>query len=458
MKDALERTRRLLVLGIGRTGKATCHFGLKQKWEVCAIEENTNPQSLAAAKELEREGVKVLFQPIQETDPGSFDLIVPSPGVPLPEAFLQKVSASQKEILSEIELAYRCFPHKHIVGVTGTNGKTTTVQLIHHMLCALGKDSVLCGNIGTPFIEIAPGMRPEQIVVLEISSFQLEHIKRFKPRVAVYLNIAQDHLDRHQSFEDYFHLKTRLFQNASGEDTAVLYAEDEKIRALSSRFPGKTLFFSLSDHSGPGAFIEGERIFFRVVNKTKELGMVSTLPYRTLPFLENALAALCAVAPTIPPEKAIQTLKRFRLSPHRLEVVTTIAGISFINDSKATNPHAVRGALLSMEGKVVLILGGKGKGLSYDSLFSLLQEKAKSIVLIGEERHKLKKVLSQLDLPLIEADSMKEAVHRAFQQALPDATVLFSPGCTSFDWYENYEERGDDFKKEVKALVAERKA
>ena len=350
------------------------------------------------------------------------DLMVVSPGV-RPDALPIKLARARKiPIISELELAYTMCPAP-IIAVTGTSGKTTTTTLIGEMLKAGGFDAIVCGNIGNPFSGEIKKIKKDSVVVLEVSSFQLEFIDKFKPKVSVILNISDNHLDRHKDMEEYITAKCRIFLNQSAEDVLLLNKNDEL----------------LSEISG---IVKGPRVEF--FNEYKDFGAKHKI------LNEDFLAAMSAasIMGVINEAKMLKVLKNFKGIEHRLEHVANVSGVDFVNDSKATTISSVGWALKSLEENIVLIMGGRYKGGDFGLLKPLVKQKVDYIISIGEARPQIKSGLSGVK-PIFEANSFSEAVSEGFKKAKKGGRVLLSPGCSSFDMFKNYEERGKIFKELV---------
>jgi UDP-N-acetylmuramoylalanine--D-glutamate ligase len=354
-------------------------------------------------------------------------------------------------VIGEIELAAR-FIRQPIVAVTGTNGKTTTTELIGAMLAASGRRVFVGGNIGRPLIEYVDAGMPAEIVVAEISSFQLDTIETFRPAVGVWLNISADHLDRHASVEAYAAAKMRLFENQDAQDLAVLNAADPVIAARAACIRSRKLFFNTAA-PGPGAAgLNGAALILRLPDREPVRLDLARFRLRGAHNAENAsAAALAALAAGAHPEGIQAALDAFLPAAHRLETIATIDGVEYVNDSKATNVDAVRRALESFSSPVVLIMGGVDKGGDFNLLQDVVRRRGRGLVLLGGSRDILRAALGGL-LPTREAAGMREAVHAAQAMAAAGDAVLLAPGCASFDRYANYQERGEDFRRAVMEL------
>jgi UDP-N-acetylmuramoylalanine--D-glutamate ligase len=385
------------------------------------------------------------------------DFAVVSPGVPTSAPIVQHYLGAGKKVYSEIEVAswFNCRP---TIGITGSNGKTTVTRWLDHLLDTADAEHEMAGNIGRAFSEIADQNDEDcaNPVVLEISSFQLDHIDEFHPTVGVLLNITPDHLDRYEnSLEQYAAAKFRLFEHQTDEEWLVYNYDDpmikQRVEQLQQMDPHpRLLAFSKEDSGLEGAFVRDHQIMFRI-NKHEEVLMpADELSLRGSHNLHNGLAtALAARATEIKNEHIRESLKSFEGVEHRLELVRVLDGVSYINDSKATNVNAVWYALDSIPKPIVLILGGRDKGNDYTEIRPLIRERVEAIVAIGESKDKIKTELENCVPALVEAQSMEEAVRLAKQRSVKGSTVLLSPACASFDMFESYEDRGNVFKRAV---------
>jgi UDP-N-acetylmuramoylalanine--D-glutamate ligase len=368
--------------------------------------------------------------------------------------------------MGEVELASR-FIKEPIVAVTGTNGKTTTTELLGQMLKNSGISVFVGGNIGKPLIEYAGSDQKKQVVVAEISSFQLDTIASFRAKVSVLLNITADHLDRYPNFEAYADSKMRVFKNQQSDDVAVLNGSDPLIRAKTKAIKSQQLFFPVLETNEQGAILNGKKIILNLTKLEKinpeirnlqstirNRGYLDIAKFRLLGRhnFENACAAsLAALASGATLEGIQKTLDQFKGLAHRLELVANVNGVDYYNDSKATNVDGVLRALDSFSKPVVLLMGGRDKGSNFSVLQDHIRAHVKELIVMGEATEAIRAALGQL-LPTKVAASMQEAVTTAFQDAASEDVVLFSPGCASFDWYSNYAERGDDFRRTVEEI------
>jgi len=380
---------------------------------------------------------------------------VVSPGVPVDAPALVQARNLGEPVIGEIELAARFLPGP-IIAITGSNGKTTTTTLVGEIMTAGGFSALVGGNIGTPAISLAERAKPETVIVLEVSSFQLETIQTFRPKVAVVLNVTPDHLDRHRTFEAYVDAKARIFENQGAADYAVLNADDPTCVALAARTKAQVFWFSRQKEVQRGAWVREGTILFRDASGQREIMLVSEIPLKGAHNLENVLAAVCAgVLMGCGPEKIRLAVREFKAVEHRLEFVATIRGVDYYNDSKATNVDATIKALESFPANLHLILGGKDKGSDYSVLNDLLRQRVKRVYTIGSAAAKIEsQIVSAKDggPEIVPAETLENAVHKAHAVAEPGDVVLLAPACASFDQFKNYEHRGQVFKETVKAL------
>ncbi|KPK40841.1 MAG: hypothetical protein AMJ78_06795, partial [Omnitrophica WOR_2 bacterium SM23_29] len=350
-------------------------------------------------------------------------------------------------IISEIELGYLCCGAP-IVAITGTNGKSTVTTLIGEILKKAGVDVVVCGNLGNPFCDEMPNIKSNSIVVLEVSSFQLEKVKEFKPYISVLLNISQNHFDRHPDLNSYINAKAQIFRNQNSSDWTILNYDDELLREFKGKTKANVLYFSRTKKI-VGAYLDSNLLVISANGIEQILCDISELKIKGGHNVENALASLC-VATTlgIAPQHITDAVKDFKGLEHRYEYVTSIDSIDFINDSKSTTVLSTMRALEACDRPVILIAGGKDKGSDFRKARSMLASKVKSMVLIGTSKGKIKEDLRSV-VSITEANSMEEAVKIAYFNAVEGDAVLLSPMCASFDMFKNFEERGKVFKEAV---------
>jgi UDP-N-acetylmuramoylalanine--D-glutamate ligase len=379
------------------------------------------------------------------------DFVVVSPGIPLSLPFFEISRKAGIPVIAEIELAYRHLKGK-IIGITGSNGKTTTTTLVADLLNGAGLQAHAAGNIGTPLIGFAADSKTSDFYSVELSSFQLESIRDFRPFIGSILNLTPDHMDRYAGFEDYAAAKQRLFMNQEQTDFAVLNADDPRTAAMATKLRAEPVLFSRARIAGHGAFVRNDRVIFRNEQGEKDLFAVSAIGLKGLHNRENVLAA-CAMAilAGVPPESLEENVRKFKGVEHRIEWVSEINGVQYYNDSKATNVDAAIKALESFPGGILLIAGGRDKAGDFSALRTLVRERVKHLVLIGEAAEKIRKALSGV-ADISEASSMTEAVSMCRSRARSGDIVLLAPACASFDMFDNYEHRGRIFKEAVRSM------
>jgi UDP-N-acetylmuramoylalanine--D-glutamate ligase len=460
------RNKKVVVVGLGRTGLATARF-LHQQGARVLVSDTADENQLGDSVRMLREmGIALELGPHRPASFQNADGIVVSPGVPHTIGPVVQAKSRDIPVMGEVELASR-FIKEPIIAVTGTNGKTTTTELLGQMLKNSGIQVFVGGNIGNPLIEYVGSGQKMQIVVAEISSFQLDTIDSFRPNISVLLNITADHLDRYPHFEAYVDSKIRVFRNQQADDVAVLNGSDPLVRAKTESIKSQRLFFPTLEANEQGAILNGKRIILNL-DKLKQIESKIRNPQSTIhnqKYLdiskirlqgrhnyENACAAgLAALAAGATLEGIQKALERFKGLPHRLEHVATINSVQYYNDSKATNVDGVLRALDCFAKPVLLLMGGRDKGSNFSVLADRIREQARELIVMGEAAEPIRSALGQL-LPTKVAFSMEDAVTTAFRDAKPGDVVLLSPGCASFDWYNNYAERGDDFRAAVDKL------
>ena len=450
--------KRALVLGLGRSGVAAARLLAGRGARVIGVDNADNEALQTVAKTLRVQGVEVRLG-VGQPGQVAADLAVLSPGFPPQNALLRAVENAGVPVISELELGFRFCPCP-VVAISGTNGKTTTTELCAAVLQAGGMAAPAAGNIGRAFCDLlsrggAKSAEPERLdaMVLEVSSFQLERIERFRPRVSVMLNVTPDHLDRYASMRDYAAAKERVFMNQQPEDLAVVNADCLADFASLRRpdAPRLVVFSARGRREGCAMWLEGTRIFSAQTGGM--LDMMST-HLRGPHNAENIMSALAVgEAFNVPLEVARRAIAAYRPLPHRCEFVAEIDGVSYINDSKATNTDAVEKALVGIDRPVVLIAGGKDKGFDFAVLNEILRRKVKLAVLIGDTREKLAAAWSPA-VCCVEADTLEAAVRTAQENARRGDVVLLSPACSSFDMFKSYEDRGEQFKQIVRTLAS----
>jgi len=430
------------VLGAGLSGAAAALL-LKAEGANVTVLDSADENKLlkSTIDNLRAQGIRVICGSAADQDSGKYDFVLASPGIDPASALAQNFSSRKIDIVGELELGWRSC-ETPVIAVTGTNGKTTTTEMLAQMLNDCGQKTIACGNIGKPLSEVAREKIKYDVLTVEVSSFQLETIQTFHPSIALWLNFAPDHLDRYRSVAEYRAAKLRLFENQTADDVAIVNAV-ESLPELRAR---KVTFSAYSNRAdfrlAEGAIVFENKPVLRL-NQTKLRGSHN---------IENLMATLAAGhARGLAFEKMVPPLCAYEPRPHRCEFVRQIGGVDYINDSKATNLDAVEKALLAQSKPVVLIAGGKDKGFTFEPLRKLVKEKVRSTILIGEMADRIARdwdgaVKTEL------ANSLADAVERARATAKSGEVVLFSPGTSSFDMFKSYADRGDQFRALVQAI------
>jgi len=440
------KNRRYLVAGAARSGAAAAEFLVKYGAEVTVSDIKKESDIPEMADSLKSLGVRLDLGGHTESLFLNSDCIVLSPGIPVENPVIKKAVNSGVEVISEIELAFR-HTDACIVGITGSNGKTTTTALTGSILKEGALNSVTCGNIGNSFIGELLKNPATEYFVIELSSFQLETIGSFNPKAGTILNITPDHLDRYSGIEEYAAAKFRIFLNQSPGDTAVLNYDDPLLNALAGKLRSKVIFFSMKTKVDNGLFLRGCEIIYAEGGKERLFCQSNLLTLKGRHNIENFMAAsLLGLSVGLKKETIIKAASEFRPVEHRLEFVREVNGVAFYNDSKATNVDATIKALESFNGKLILILGGKDKGSDYNVLKDQLVQKVEYLIITGEASAKIAKQLGEKVPHIIEA-KFDDAVKTAIQIAEHGNIVLLAPACASFDQFKNFEERGRRFKE-----------
>ncbi|ACM59891.1 UDP-N-acetylmuramoylalanine--D-glutamate ligase [Caldicellulosiruptor bescii] len=448
--------KNVLVVGLGRSGLASARFLKKHGAFVIGFDEKAEEQFKEEKNDAQKLLDEIYYCEIPDEFIDRVQLVIVSPGVPLSKRPLVLAHKKGIEVIGEIELAYRFCKSKNIVAITGTNGKTTTTTLVGEILKKQYEDVVVCGNIGLPFIDTIETSSEDTIFVLEISSFQLETIKYFKPKIGCILNITPDHLNRHLTMENYTKAKMRIFENIDEMGYTVLNYDNNITRDLIGLAKGNVIVFSKTKTQFENVvFVENDVIYFTFEGKTQEVMKKDEIFIPGQHNLENALAAISCTLPFgIEKDTIEQVLKTFRGVEHRIEFVAEINGIKFYNDSKGTNTDAAEKALNAFENPIILIAGGYDKGESFEKFASLVAKKVKKVFLLGQTKQKIASELERIGYKNFEfVSTLKEAVRKSFECAQNGDIVLLSPACASWDMFENYEQRGRMFKEYVNELL-----
>ncbi len=447
------KNKRVLVVGAGKSGISAARF-LRERGAKVTISDSRSAAALAgeipalmdAGIMVEAGGHGLLTFRRQ-------DLIVVSPGVPMDTPEVRQVVALGMPVIGELELASR-FLQGQVIAITGSNGKTTTTTLVGEILKRGGMETLVGGNIGLPVIELIAESRPETWNVVEVSSFQLETVEEFRPRIAAVLNVTPDHLDRHKTFANYAAVKARITERQDAEDFLVLNGENKEAQMVASKTRAQIFWFSVRRAMKQGAFVHGESIVFlsKEGGKAESVMPVSEIALKGAHNVENVLAAVTIGRLVgVPAEMIRAAVREFKAVEHRLELVRVWHGVEFYNDSKATNVDAAMKAVGSFAGGVHLILGGKDKDSDYGEMAGLLKERVKVVYTIGSAAEKIGRQLDGV-VKMVEAGTLEAAVAEASKMAVPGDVVLLTPACSSFDQFENYEHRGRVFRELVTAL------
>ncbi len=455
-KDMTYQGRTVLVVGAARSGIAAASFLLARQARVILTDTRSAGELARALGTLQHQARSSgeLVLELGGHKAGSFracDFVVVSPGVPLALPYFEESRRKGIPILAEVEFAFGHLQGR-VLGITGSNGKTTTTILTAELLRGSGLKGHAAGNLGVPLISFAAESTPDDIYSTELSSFQLEGIRSFRPAVGAVLNLTPDHMDRYSGFAAYSAAKERLFMNQDSADFAVLNADDERTAAMALRVPSTPVLFSRRSAPPRGLFLRGGRVISGIQGREYDLFAANEIGLKGAHNLENVLAA-CAMAllAGATPESMREVIRSFRGIEHRLEWVAEIDGVQYFNDSKATNVDAAAKSLEAFPGNIHLIAGGRDKGGDFTALQPLVRQRVRQVILIGEAAGKIREALGDCT-EMSEARDMSEAVLLGKQRAGPGDVVLLAPACASFDMFENFEHRGSVFKEVVRAL------
>ncbi len=444
------KDKKVVVIGFARTGQALCDFLLEQGVTWLVVNDRKPENQLEKVAEYRKKGIRFETGGHRLELFLEADLVVVSPGVPpLPE--ILEARSRGIRVISEIELAYE-FLKGRTIGITGSNGKSTTTTLIYQMLKASGLRTHLTGNIGTPLVSFVKKSRPDHWIVTEISSFQLEFTEKFRTDISVFLNISPNHLDWHKTYENYIQAKKKLYTQQLHSDRAVINRDDPILWSWRKDKTIELYAFSRKHEVPRGCYLKDSTLWLKL---GEELPVIKTrdIKLRGVHNLENIMAAIVAARLAGANLTAIRkTIRGFKGLEHRLEEVQNINRVLFVNDSKATTVAATIKAVQSFDRPIVLILGGRDKGGDFSPLRRALKNKVRKVLLIGEAKEKIKKAIEGI-CPIEEASTFKEVVEKSYQSARPGDVVLLAPACTSWDMFRNFEERGKLFKKEVNLLA-----
>ena len=446
--------KKVLVFGTGKSGIAAEELLHKKGASVVLYDGNDKLEKEEILKKLEsRDSVEVVLGELPEEMLDSLDLVVLSPGVPTDLPVVLKMKEKEIPVIGEVELAYQVSRGK-VLAITGTNGKTTTTSLLGEIMKAYQPEVKVVGNIGTPYTSAALDTTDDTVTVAEISSFQLETIEQFRPKVSAILNITEDHLNRHHTMEEYIRVKELITKNQGPEDVCVLNYEDEVLRKFGENIVPKVVYFSSLRKLDQGIYLDGDQIILKT--EKEEIPIVKTGELKILGRHnhENVMAAAAmAYYAGVSVESIHKSVCEFVAVPHRIEYVTEKNGVAYYNDSKGTNPDAAIKGIQAMNRPTLLIGGGYDKESSYDEWIESFDGKVRYLVLIGQTKEKIKAAAERLGFTdIILCEDLKEAVQVCAEKANPGDAVLLSPACASWGQFDNYEQRGDMFKEYVNAL------
>lgn len=449
------RGKKVSIFGMARSGMALAKVLQELGASVFLTEKKNEESLLSQISELKSSGIDFELGGHTEKALEHKDYLVISPGVPSDLPILLQAENRGIPIFSEIEVAY-WLSEALLIGITGSNGKTTTTTLVGEILKEDGREVKVAGNIGVPFSSVVQEVSRKGIIVLEISSFQLEKIEEFKPKVSVILNVTPDHLDRYPDMKRYTDAKLRIFENQTEEDFVILNWDDPVTSNLAPLSRAKSLFFSTKSELKVGSYVKNGNLVFQLNGKAEEIIPVEEIGIRGPHNLSNAAAACAICAPLgVKKDSMEKALRSFKGVEHRLEDVAMVDGIRFVNDSKATNVDSVFYALQSIKEPIFLIAGGKDKGGDFTILRELVKSKVKGLILLGQAKEKIEEALGGL-VPTYIVESMREAVELGFKKADKGDCVLLSPACASYDMFQDYEHRGRVFKEAVLNLKREK--
>ncbi|TCK97866.1 UDP-N-acetylmuramoylalanine--D-glutamate ligase [Natranaerovirga hydrolytica] len=444
--------KNVLVIGLARSGIAAVKLLYQLGAHVTACDNQSKDNLKEVIIEI-NDRAKLCFGPFSTALLDNTDLIILSPGVPTDLDFLQLAHHRAIPVWSELELAYRLFNGK-LIAITGTNGKTTTTTLVGDIMKAHYDDVYIVGNIGLPFSEIVLNTDENTIVVAEVSSFQLETIKEFKPEICAILNITPDHLNRHKTMENYIETKRKITKNQKEKDIAILNYDDQHIRNMRDHIQAKQFYFSRDYRLGEGVFLDKNKIKVNLHQETFDILDINQLQILGEHNIENVMAAIAIAIHMNVPKPIIQkVITSFKGVEHRIEYVTSIHNINFYNDSKATNPDAAIKGIEAMVRPTVLIAGGMDKGSDFTHWIQAFNNKVKYLVLFGETKYIIQKSAKENGFEnVIIVRDLEEAVRKSFELAQKGDAILLSPACASWDMYKSYEVRGNIFKDFVVSL------
>ena len=448
------KDKKILLVGLAKTGVSTIKH-LDKLGANIIVNDIKNKETLSEIlKELDDLSNVEYILGYHPENVDDIDMAVVSPGVPLDLPFILKLKSKDIEIIGEVELAYRLSNKPMFIGITGTNGKTTTTSLVGEIFKEANVDTYIVGNIGNPVIDTVGIANEKSVLVTELSSFQLESIDTFKPKVSAILNFTEDHLNRHHTMQNYIEAKARILMNQNSEDFCILNYDDEKVRELSDKVKAKKIFFSRKKQLEKGIYLNTDNNIVIDINDKIVLLNKEELSLPGNHNLENCMAAIgISYVSNVDIEVIKGVLKTFAAVEHRQEFVRNLNGIMFVNDSKGTNPDSTIKAIQSYKRPIILIAGGMDKQSDFNELLEVAKENVKALVLLGETAPKIESIAKEKGFERIyKVKNMKEAVNTSYEIADKEDVVLLSPACASWDMYKSFEVRGNDFKDNVHNL------
>lgn len=442
--------KNILIVGLAKTGVSTIKYLNKLGANILVNDikkEEELKDILCELKNLDNIKYILGYHPENIDD---IDLVVVSPGVPLDLDFILKIKEKNIDLIGEVELSYRMNNNPYIVGITGTNGKTTTTSLVYEIFKKSNKDVYKVGNIGNPIIDTVEYANENSVLIAELSSFQLESISYFRPNISVILNITEDHLNRHKTMQNYINAKFNIFKNQTKDDFVILNYDDFNLKKLESKINSNVIYFSTKEKLDKGIYLEEDNI---IINLDKKINVINKnkLSLKGEHNIQNAMASiLISYIYGIDISDIKYVLENFLGVSHRQELVREFNGIKFINDSKATNPDSTIKALNSYDENIVLILGGMDKDTDFDEVLEVAKKNVKGLILLGETKDKINSIALKKGFTNIKiVNNMNEAVLKSYNIAEKGDIILLSPACASWDMYKSFEVRGEDFKENV---------
>lgn len=445
--------KKVLVSGVAKSGISAAYLLKKLGADVTIQDAKTEDKLGQVVNDIRNNGISLYLGANPDDIIENMDMLVMSPGVPTDLPFVNKAREKNIPVIGEIELAYM-FCKSPVIGITGTNGKTTTTTLVGDICKAYYSNTYVVGNIGNPFADVTLDTTSDGAVVAELSSFQLETIKEFRPKVSAVLNITPDHLNRHHTLENYIAAKERVFENQTADDYCILNYNDVTTKAMADKTKAKVVFFSLNNNIGEGIYSDEKSIYIKALGYDEKVIDIDELKILGGHNVENAMAAIgCSIALGVPMDVVRKVLKEFTAVEHRIEYVTTVNDIEFYNDSKGTNPDASIKAVEAMRRPICIIAGGYDKGSDFGGWIDTFKGRVKFVAVIGAVKDKIVDTLNKADFTNYKtADTFEEAIDLCYENAEKGDCVLLSPACASWDMFKSYEQRGEIFKDYVRKL------